>query len=188
MCLARVGRWLPWPWQGVEGGGKKGFSVGWGWGSDKWTVSCPCPIGVGSSPCPWSDFPVPRRVLQIASGPGCEEGTSLGAVSFFPLPPGKEVSYSKNFLSRCSEGELAREAMRTGHGGHGEGAAPGVCDRPGVELGAGVSWSESMQRYLADTYGTYHMHGPVLSPLQESICVILTTTLEVALIFIHIYK
>lgn len=120
--------------KGWREGARRGLVWGGGGGSAKWTsetVPCPCPVWVGSSPCPWSDFPVPQRVLQTASGPGCEEGTSLGVVSVFPLPPGKEVSYSKNFLSRCSEGELAREAMRAGHGGQREGEAAGVCDRPG---------------------------------------------------------
>lgn len=145
-------------WQGVYSRGGAGASLAMGgewregarrglvWGgvggSAKWTsetVPGPCPIRAGSSPCPWSDFPVPQRVLRTASGPGCEEGTSLGAVSVFPLLPGKEGSYSKHFLPRCSEGELAREAVCTGHGGWREGQAAGVLTGLGVELGAGVS-------------------------------------------------
>lgn len=72
--------------------------------------------------------------------------------------------------------------------GRGKVKQPGSVTSLGVELGAGVSWSESMQRYLSDTYGTYHMHGPALSPIQVSICVIVTMTFEVTLTFIHICR
>lgn len=61
------------------------------------------------------------------------------------------------------EAELAR-ATRQGAWREG-----GVGGRPGVDLGSGVSWSESTQSYLSDTHGAYHMQGPVLSPLQASV-------------------
>lgn len=46
-----------------------------------------------------------------------------------------------------------------------------------------MSWSGSIQRYLADTCGACHVPSPVLSPLQVSVHLILTTTLEVGSIF-----
>lgn len=39
----------------------------------------------------------------------------------------------------------------------------------GVDLGAGISRSESTQRYVADAYGANLMRGRDLSPLQVSI-------------------
>ena len=58
----------------------------------------------------------------------------------------------------------------------------------GVELGAGMGWSEGIQRYLADTGGTYCIRSPVLSPLWLSVHLILPKTVEVGLTVSAIYR
>lgn len=48
----------------------------------------------------------------------------------------------------------------------------------GVELGAGMGWSEGIQRYVAVRGGAYCIHSPVLSPLWVSVHLILPMTLD----------